>query len=532
MNIFILIASLAFSVWILRNALFWVGLWQVKEYRLDRVTTHLLETAQGKNLLFSRLLALKILTVFSYLFVVFHQSFLPFFQLSVACIFVFEALLVAREIIWKRLKRPAPTVKAIGITLLTLTIIGVLYYFRFFEYSLWLLLLDFSLPFFIGFLVTVSSVPTELYRDILIAKAARKIRKSKKLLVIGVTGSYGKSSTKEYIAQILQHNFAVVRTQGTNNTPIGITNTILQKLQKSTEIFIAEMGAYKRGEIAELCRIANPKIGVLTAVSHQHLSLFGSLAETMETKYELIESLPENGLALFNGNNENAQTLYKKTKKKKILYKWASAFNRKEADILAFNVKAEKTMLQFDVWVKDRVLHMETPLIGIHNVENILPGIFLASHLGVSDTDIKKAVASLAPLPKTMNYVRSKIGATFIDDTFNASPDAVSAALAYMKMYKKKKILVLEPMIELGREGGAEHENIGREIGKVCDTLLLTKKNFYNEIKKGIQEESGKTTVIVTSVPGIIEYIRKNVGKGDLVVFEGKEAGVSLQKLL
>lgn len=532
MSTFYLITSVPFLFWIIRNTLFWVNLWQLKEYRFDRVLIHLRETEQGKNLLFSKLSLIKWLVVFLYIFIIVNNKILLPYQYIVGFLYVLQTVIVLREIYSHLLKRPVFTFKASFIVFITLLIIFSLFLIPFTEGLFWLLFLDRLTVLIISILVFFLSFPTEIYRDFKIEKSVKKLNKNKNVLVIGLTGSYGKSSTKDYLAQILSIKFKVVKTQGTNNTPIGIANTILSDLKKDTEIFIVEMGAYKRGEISQMCKIVSPKIGILTAVSNQHLSLFKTIENVMETKYELIQSLPKDGLAIFNGNNENTLKLYNKTKKRKAIYKtYDSAFSKKDDfEIAAFNILVEKQSLTFDVFLKGKIIsNLKAPLIGKHNIEDILPGIYLANDLGIKEEEIREAVSFLKPLKKTMAFYQ-KNSIAIIDDTFNASPDAVLAALEYMKIFKKKKFLVLQPMIELGDNAHNEHYRIAAKASNLCDYLLLTNKNFYKDIERGIVVDNTKCQIEVGNSSKLSNFIINNIEKGDIIIFEGKESAFVFDK--
>lgn len=546
MNILFIFASLLFGIWILRNILFWVYLWQLKEYRFDRLLVHLKETIQGRRIVTSPLLFLTWFSIFSYLFVVSHDFVVPY-QLLVIFVFSLKVGGVIKEFREKSIKKPVLTLKVIGMLLSVTIAIFILYIFPLVDRFLWLLLLERCVPILITLLVILLSVPTEFYRDIKLEKAVKKIKDvkakhtgKKSLLVIAVTGSYGKSSTKDFIAQILSKRFRVLKTSGTQNTPIGITNTILSGLKNTTEIFIVEMGAYKKREIAELCDIVSPQIGVLTGVSDQHLSLFGSIENIMNAKYELIESLPQSGLAIFNGNNKNAWALYKRTRKKKVLYQWGENLKDLEKNlpsdfknsIYAYNISVKKTHITFDVMLKNKTIHFKTYLIGGQTIENVLPAIYIAHYLGMNENQIKKAVVLLSGLPKTMRFHKIPNGPSVIDDTFNANPAAVTVVIDYMKQYKGKKILVLHPMIELGRNAAIEHYRVGRQVSRVCDYILLTNKNFSNDILKGIQDEGGRCNMIISNVADATQFITAHTGEDDIVVFEGKEADNVLQKVL
>lgn len=538
MHILYIIASAAFFLWIIRNTLFWVSLWQLKEYRLDRLLAHLRETSQGRSLILSSFSLLKWVGIFVYVYFLLNNYSVVYYQLFVTYIFIFEALLVIREIFARRIKRPQFTTKALILAFLTLGAIVLFYAIPLIQEGfLWMLLLDRVVVLLVCFFVFFFSFPTRLYQDYLIDRAIKKRRSFSKLTVIGVTGSFGKSSTKEYTAQILSKKFRVEKTKGTNNTPIGVANAILKQIRKDTEIFVAEMGAYKKGEIAELCQIARPQIGVLTAVSYQHLSLFGSPEKLAQTKYELIESLPKDGLGLFNGNNENVYGLYKKTRKQKTLYVNADLLAQKkniakDADIIASNILAEKTGLSFNVQIGETQLKLRTSLLGIHAIENILPGIYLGYKMGMTQLQIKHAVAHLTPLDKTMVLHKAASGAALIDDTFNVNPDGVIAAMEYAMLYKGKRVLVLEPMIELGGISEKEHYRVGKFLAGHCDFLFLTKKNFYTAITNGIVDGKGKCVVKIAKPAEIVSFLNGNINKDDIVVFEGKEAAIPLRKIV
>lgn len=534
MNFIYLITSILFFIWIIRNILFWVSLWQIKEYRLDRVLVHFRETKQGKMLFLNPLSLIKNAAFILYIVNVFNNKYLLVSEIFVLSIFLIQDFFVFKEALQRLIKRPVFTLKAILILLLTISVLIVLYSIPLFEKFIWLVFLDRLIPFIVAFFVFLFYLPTEMYRDWKIDKAIQKVASYKKMLVIGVTGSYGKSSTKEYISQILEKKFKVLKTKGTNNTPIGIANTILSGLKKGTEIFVVEMGAYKIGEIAQMCKIVHPKIGVLTAVNEQHLSLFGSMKNTMRAKYELMESLPDGGLGLFNANNKNSFSLYQKYDRDKILYKIPDSGRKDQdskADIYATNIHVKKTSIEFDVIIGKKIIHLTAPFIGIHNVENLLPAIFIAEHLGMPVSEIQNAVLSLMPLQQTMILKKMKNGSAIVDDTFNANPNAVLAALNYMKVYKGKKILVLQPMIELGNKGDLEHFRIAREISKICDYLFLTNKNFSKSILKGITEGEGKCIMRISSSSEIADFVSNSLSKEDIAVFEGKEAGIVLNKL-
>ncbi|MFH1833068.1 MAG: UDP-N-acetylmuramoyl-tripeptide--D-alanyl-D-alanine ligase [Candidatus Levyibacteriota bacterium] len=527
MNVIFYLTGFFFFFWEIRNILFLVNLWQIKEYRFDRLFSHLKETSQGKDILFSALPIVKLIAILGFGFVIFNNFLLLPYQLFIFFIFCLQFLKIIKEIWEHTLKIPVLTFKALFITTSTLFIVSLLFFLPLIDKFAWILIIDKLVFLIIAFAVFFLSFPTNFYRGFQEERAIKKIRKHKNLLVIGVTGSYGKSSTKEYIAQILEKKFKVLKTKGTNNTLIGVTNTIISGLKDDTEIFVVEMGAYKKGEINEICEIVKPKIGIITGINSQHLSLFGSLQNTMDAKYELINSLPSGGLAIFNGSNINSSKLYSKTKKKKIIY---SSFDNK-ADIYSSDIQIEKSCVAFDVHAEGIDMALKANLIGKQNVENILPAAYIARYLGMNITEIKKAVSKLKPLPKTMTKIKFSNGATLIDDAFNANPDAVLAVLDYMKIYNGKKILVMQPMIELGKDAKKEHYRVALEISKICDYLVLTNKNFYSSVSMGIKDGKGKCAVKIFSPGEIVDFVKSNLTPASIAVFEGKETLKALSKL-
>lgn len=528
MNTLYIVASCLFFLWVIRNIFFWVALWQVKEYRLDRLLVHLKETGQGRNLLFSPLSIIKTVGIFAYLLTINNPGILAIYHFFVTVIFFLLAVSVVHEILLQNIRRPVLTVKAMLILSVAGVMITVLYVVPLVNRFLWLLIIDRAAVLIVSSIVFAFSFPTELIHDFVINRAVRMIRNHKKLLVIGVTGSYGKSSTKDYIAQILEKKFVVLKTKGTTNTPIGIARTVLQGLRANTEVFVVEMGAYKRGEIAQMCQIVNPKIGVITGINDQHLSLFGSLENTIKAKYELAEALPKNGFILFNGGNIHTRALYSDADREKMIYKIAKKDDVPDSTaVVVQNVSVRRESVSFSVCIGKKDFAFTSPLLGSHNIENVLPGIIIAKRLGMKNREIQHAVAALTPLPQTMTRYITKEGLVIIDDTFNANPQAVQAVLQYMKIYKGKRILVLKPMIELGQHARQDHYNLARDISVVCDYLFLTNKNYYSDIERGVKKANDKCKVVIVD-SNAKRRISKLVGRGDIVVFEGKGREISI----
>ncbi|MBI1919256.1 UDP-N-acetylmuramoyl-tripeptide--D-alanyl-D-alanine ligase [Candidatus Microgenomates bacterium] len=443
-----------------------------------------------------------------------------FFPLLVVAIYGWE-IITTRQI-----KRPVLTAKSVVLVGLTLFMAFVFLNLPLFEIFFWVLILDKSLPLIVAIVVFLLSFPTEIWRDRIILQAEELLRQRKKLTVIGVTGSFGKSSTKEFVAQVLSEKFKVLKTPGSQNTPIGIAKTIIKGLRKDTQVLVVEIGAYKIGEIEEVCQIIKPSIGILTGISAQHLSLFGSIDNIIQAKYELIKSLPKNGLAVFNSNNLYCRELYQKTKINKLRYGFSQ-----ESDVKVKDWKVNPQDLRFTFQIGRTRQSVKINLLGRHNVENLLPAILVAHHLGMTLIQIKKALEKISYLPLTMQPIKF-MNAMFIDDTFNASPEGVNAAFDYLKVFKKRrKILILTSLIELGKEADKVHENLGREAGNIFDIVYLTNNNFAQSFADGLKRGKKTTNFRIAGSKEIKEMLLGNIEKGDVVLFEGKEAGTVLKLL-
>jgi len=355
------------------------------------------------------------------------------------------------------------------------------------------------------------------------AQAKEKLNQTKNLKIIGVTGSYGKTSTKDFIAQLLASKYRVVWTSGTNNTKIGIAQNICQKLKKETEILVVEMGAYKKGEIADICRLVPPHIAIVTGINQQHLSLFGTLGNLIEAKYEIVENLSPEGLAIFNASNQRTLKMAKKAslKFKTALYQlgkpgkgtnftqclWADAYVE-DGKGISFKVHLPKE------------LNLKTNLREKHNVENMMAAIVVARHLGLSGDQIKKAVADLKVSSWGLRIVKKSRETIVIDDTFSSNPRGFLSALDFLRQFKDRKKIVITPgIIELGEASNLVHEKIGQAIGSLAEVVILTNDNFLDPIQKGMGEDRKK--VMVESKPEKITALVKE-GSPSVVLLEGR----------
>ncbi|MBI4130526.1 hypothetical protein HY468_04370 [Candidatus Roizmanbacteria bacterium] len=500
--------NLVFIVFLIRSArtilyhLFW---WERKEYRVDRMLVHLRETRQGKRWLLSILSIIKWIVLVGMIILLEGQEQIPneyekslvyvgigFFATTIG-LYLFEGV---RDVLALRSgwKKPPPRIRVVVIGLFVGAIVLLLLLSRFYYFPVHFLLIDKFIGPLIAFLIILSNRLFEIHKKRKIRLAREKIARYPNLVVVGITGSYGKTTTKELTAQLLASAYKTVKTFASQNSDIGIAERVLKANLTGADFFVCEMAAYHPGEIASSCSIFGNKISVaiITGINEQHQSLFGSLDTTRRSKYELIEALGDGGVALFNAASDQS----------KQMIEWAKKQRR-------FTTRVINTT---------SIKHLPASIHALHFKQNLAFAIAAVKACGMSDTAIKKALDTLQLPEKTMHETVRR-GVTIIDDTFNANPDAVYAALEHIKTFKGTKILVLQPLIELGSFADSVHEKIGELATTICDEVVLANKNWYKAFMQGAARVSGGLTKVkVGKPPSLI--------KRGVILFEGKEADV------
>lgn len=352
-------------------------------------------------------------------------------------------------------------------------------------------------------------------------EASNKIRKISKLVSVGITGSYGKTSTKFITETILKEKYKVLKTPDSYNTPMGISKVINNDLSKEYDVFIAELGATQIGDINEVAALTNPKIGVITSVGPCHLETFKSIDNIMRTKYELIERLPNDGIAIFNYDNEYVKRLADKTFKEKILY---GLENIENTDIFATDIKVSSIGSTFTLCINDLgTIECKTKLLGKHNILNILAGCSIAKALGLSLEEIREGISKIEGVKHRLELIDPGTGVIVIDDAFNSNPDGAKAALEVLNEFSdKRKIIVTPGMVELGEIEETENEKLGENIARICDIAIIVGKKRSVSILRGLQklDFNEKNIIIVNSLNEASEILKSITRINDVILFE------------
>jgi len=306
---------------------------------------------------------------------------------------------------------------------------------------------------------------------------------------IGITGSYGKTSCKNILAELLSTKYKVLKTDKNYNTPLGIARTA-ETVQGDEEVFIAEMGARRPGDIRELCELVKPKYAIVTGIAPQHLATFKTVDKIYQTKKELVDCLPPDGFAVFNGDNS-----YTREMAKACNVRCATVYTVGSGEgIRAEYIELSNNGSCFCVKGLGEEFCLSTRLLGRHNILNILMCVTLALELGVERKKLIEAVKNLKPTPHRLELLDTKNnGVIVIDDSYNGNLDGVRFALEVLSLYKEnRRVIFTQGIVELGRRAAEINTLIGAMIAKVADVVLLTGENAAY-IKNGLNNSGFPT---------------------------------------
>ncbi|MFA5730212.1 MAG: Mur ligase family protein [Candidatus Paceibacterota bacterium] len=557
----ILTGSIVLFFWFfkeVKNFLFWSYLWQLKNYHIGRFLAHF-DTYGGRKIIGNWGLFFKCFVFLGIMFLIgstvylypdYLNEFLNKVSLFIiACIpvvfvlYIIEGFLSIIGLLRRRIKMPEMTSKVsllLPIVFIPLGIITAVIAFGFYQsymnptewimfeliyFAIAILAFDILTPLIVSFIILLFQPITVFMRNRIIKQAMKKREALENLLVIGITGSYGKSSTKEFLKEILSADFKVVSTERNENSEIGISQCILNHLNDEYEIFICEMGAYNRGGIKLLCDIAKPKIGILTGINNQHLATFGSQKNIVKGKLELIDSLPSEGLAVLNWDNDLIKDNFNST-----INSVKCSISEKQ-DLWAEEIKEDKEGVSFKVVFKTgESQNFKTNIHGIHNVYNLLLAIAVAKKLGMELETIAEKVKEI----KGGITVKKVDDFDLIDATYSSNFDGIISHLEYLKNWNGRKILVMPCLIELGDEGKETHRKIGRKIGEVCDLAIITSKDYFKELEKGAVESGMKAedVLFVQNGDKILKKIFAVAREDSVVLLESRVPRLLIDKLI
>ncbi|MDP2586541.1 MAG: UDP-N-acetylmuramoyl-tripeptide--D-alanyl-D-alanine ligase [Candidatus Komeilibacteria bacterium] len=543
-----------FAAVIFKNLLSWTALWQLKEYRLDRFW-YFIKTPEGRAALFNRsfvfeTLALASLFLFDWLAAAAWQwqfnAFGSLYVFSVGSLTAlkFVSVIFAVELSWflvslirRSFFKPNFTGKASLILALSWTISTLVFYFVFsaaiLNSSLKAgLAINMLSVLIIGLVVLIIYPLSYFLKRQAIASAKRKIASLTGLKIVGITGSYGKTSVKEFAYQLIKTSLKTVKTAKNNNSEMGVAQTILNHDFSKEEIFIAEMAAYKIGEIKKICQICPPDVAVMTGLDQQHSALFGSQENIVKAKSEIINFSRTGAWLILNYDNNLIRNIKLPADRKVLTY----GINNGQTDLSAKSIVQQNSWQNFKLVYAGQEVNCRTKLIGKHNILNILAAIGVGLACGLKLEELARGIQNLEPVERTMNVIeRGKL--TLIDDSYNANPSGVLAALATLDQFKAPKIVILDDILELGVDQEAVHLKIVKALAQIdnLDKVILCGKNFSKFVNnKLVASRIPADKIILTGTGGgeAIDYLKKVIDREMVVLFEGRRSEIYLKQLL
>jgi UDP-N-acetylmuramoyl-tripeptide--D-alanyl-D-alanine ligase len=354
---------------------------------------------------------------------------------------------------------------------------------------------------------------------------ATAVRKLWGKALIAVTGSAGKTTTKEAIAQVLSTRFRVLKSEGNFNNHFGLPLMLL-KLEPEYDVAVIEMGMSHAGEIRALAKIAQPEIGVVTNVAPVHLEFFDSLAGIARAKYELVESLPASGTAVLNADDEYVSQFGRDFKGKVVMYG-----TRATAEVRAEKIQSKGTDgAEFDVVMGTVREHANLPLVGEHNVLNALAAVAVGVERGLKPAEAVGALATLAPADKR-GQVLQLGNISVINDCYNSNPKALEAMVdALATMAAKRRIVVAGEMLELGAAGEEMHRRAGEHIAEKKIEVLVGVRGLAQAMVEGAKR-AGTRAEFVAAPEDAGEWLAREARDGDVVLLKASR-GVKLEKAL
>lgn len=554
----LIIIIAVFLVAVIRQSLYWTWLWQLKEYRWDKVRAHFQDIGFARTILalagYSSLRQLKIpkFTVKAAMI-----SLLSFLSAIAALILIFQNYLTRIFLAVSFLNRSYfsnlnLSKNSINMPAAKSLLLSIAHILGDYEIIIGIMAAVFLImPLVVLLVVDILNIISAVFKKITIARAKEKMLEFPNLKVIGITGSYGKSTTKEILYEILSKSRKysasgesalggkVLKTPANINTPIGIAQLILDKLDKTHEIFIVEMGAYKIGEIKDICKIVKPKVGIITSINEQHLALFGRIENTIKAKFELMDSLPESGVAILNVGDANIQVGLENEKcvsskdvcnikAKRILYSVGA-----KSDVYAIKVANNFQNIKFTFISGADTKDFTLNIAGAHNASNALAAIIAAREFGMGLDEISQAIQKMNRFDFTLKTLAGPNGSTLIDDTYNANPDGVLAAFEHIEHQMGRKFIIMSSLVEMGSAAHKVHNKLGNKAALFARKLFFLDSYYIDDIKKGSAENKDSIVEIKVErdAQKIVQILNDELKSSDTVLFINRGARKVLELL-
>jgi len=288
--------------------------------------------------------------------------------------------------------------------------------------------------------------------------------------IIGIAGSYGKTTMKEAISTILSQKYTVLKTPENINTSLGIARMINRKLNEKTEVLVVEMGEYTKGDIHYICTVVKPQIGIITGINEAHLERMGKIENTIQTIFEIAQNMNKKGLLVLNGDDE----------------------------LIKSNYNSYISQQKVAWYSKDNSLDLKSGLLGRYGRGVVHAGSIIGKELGLSDEQIKKGAALVKPLSHRLEPIEGARGVLVIDDSYNGNPEGVREAIHVLSTYEgRRKVYITPGLVETGEKNAEIHREIGQELAPVADLVVLIENSATPFIAEGLIEKGFKKDALL-----------------------------------
>ncbi len=358
-------------------------------------------------------------------------------------------------------------------------------------------------------------------------KLAAYYRRLFNISLVGITGSVGKTTTKEMISCVLSSRYKTLKTQGNLNNDIGLPLTLME-LSKSHEAAVIEMGMSDFGEISVLSKTAKPNIAVITNIGYSHIETLGSREGILKAKLEILDGLGDNGTLILNADDPLLFNLQYEMGREIIYY----GVNNEVAAVRATNIQIKANETRFDIVFYGKVVPAVLPATGAHNILNALAAFCVGIASEIEPAQIVKSFLSYKPADMRQNIVK-KGEQTLIVDCYNASPTSMTAAIDVLASLpaKGKRVAVIGDMLELGSYSEQLHRDIADKVNESNVDMLLCYGKLAAHTKTRASELKMKSVSYFDNKEQLVSYLKRSLGKDDLVLFKASR-GMELEKVI
>lgn len=340
-----------------------------------------------------------------------------------------------------------------------------------------------------------------------------------KIKIIGIAGSYGKTTMKEVLKQVLGSRFKVQATSDSVNTPVGIARWILKNVDEATEIIIVEMGEHYRGDVEDICNISKPDIAVVTGINEAHLERMGTMENAAATIFEIVGGLKPKGLAVLNADDKNVMGNYKKY----ITPDYRVAIFGRNPKSEIRNPKFDQGKLGWEIEILE-IGKVFVNLLGEYALGDVDAAMKIARELGMTSEEIKKGIEKIKPVEHRLQAILSANGVLVIDDAYNGNPEGVKEAIKVLSRFEgRRKVYITPGLVEMGSSTAEIHREIGKQLAGVADVVTLIKNSVTSDIELGIRNyELGMKPQIIwfDNAQEAHAGLKDILKPGDVVIFQ------------